>query len=82
MVNEFEDLCPCYLSYVRNHNRPDEHEKENIDLSDLPLYVVQELKTFFVKKQMFAMAVKCRDMEKKMLGLPPHPAAKETAEGL
>lgn len=80
MQNEFEHPCPCYLSYVRNHSKPDEHDSGNVDLTDLPLYVVQELKMFFVKRQRFAEAAKCRDVEKKLLGLPPHPASTATQQ--
>lgn len=60
-----ETTCPyCCLTEIIGYHKPEDHLNATVNLIDLPLYIVEQLKQYFVRIQKFEDAAKCRAVEK------------------
>jgi hypothetical protein len=62
---EPQHKCPyCFISPIRTKHVESDHLKMTLDLTEIPLHIISELKGFFVKRQDFITAAKIRQFEK------------------
>lgn len=55
------------MSHIGRRHKPEEHLRMTIDLSMMPLEVIQALKAHLVKCQSFEQAAHVREIEKMIL---------------
>ncbi len=57
----------CHLSFISGKHKSEDHLGMKINLIDLPLDVIQQLKAHYVKTQQFEKAAQVREFEKVIL---------------
>lgn len=68
MKNDFDKGCPdCFISHISGKHKQEEHLNLSLDLTGLPLEIIQSLKIFFVRQQRFGEAAQVREIEKIIL---------------